>query len=186
MSIVIVDNESKYTAALLKLLYHEKPRVIHYQDLDYKKLSKGDIVILTGGHGDPILWHKKQYLNETQLIKKHKGPIIGICLGFEIIAHVYGSHLHLYNERRKGEVPLTLTGKGRLPLPQSVTVYESHNWSVRTLKRPLQALAYSKDGVEVFKHVRKPIYGIQFHPEESSSSGASVLSAILEACKNRR
>ena len=184
MSFVIVDNGSKYTQALQKLLFHEKPLVIHYKNLDYKKLSRGDIVILTGGHGDPILWHKKEYTPEIDLIKKHKGPIIGICLGFELIAHVYKSHLHLRNDRRKGEITLIGTSKSPIIIPTKVSVYENHNWSVLKLKRPLVPLAYSKDGVEIMKHARKPIYGIQFHPEESSSAGASVFSEIISKVTN--
>ncbi len=184
MSVIIVDNESKYTTALLKLLHHENPKVINYKDLNYKVLTKNDVVILTGGHGDPILWHKKQYQQEIDLIKKHKGPIIGICLGFEVIAHTYGSHLHLLNKRRKGEVLLTATQTSVFPIPSSVEVYENHNWTVQKLKRPLVALATSKDGIEIFKHSRKPIYGLQFHPEESSTDGMNLFGKILEQAKN--
>lgn len=183
MSFVIVDNESKYTTALLKLLYPEHPRVINYKDLDYRKLSKGDVIILTGGHRDPILWHKKQYAKESELIKKHKGPIIGICLGFELIAHVYGSHLHLLNARRKGEVNLIPSGLGPIEIPKSVHVYENHNWSVSNVRRPLKTLASSIDGVELFMHSRKPIYGLQFHPEESSSDSMAIFKEILEHIK---
>lgn len=180
MSIIIIDNGSKYTKSLLKVLKHEKPQIINYKDLDYKKLTKGDIVILTGGHGDPILWHDKQYSKEIELVKKHKGPIIGICLGFELIAHIYGSHLHILNERRKGEVQLTPSNKSPIAIPEFVEVYENHNWSVQKLKRPLRALAFSEDGIEIFKHARKPIYGLQFHPEESSPSGLAIFNAIIE------
>jgi len=180
MSVIIVDNGSKYTEALLGMLAGNDLVVIDYSELDYKKLVKGDTVILTGGHVDPILWHKKQYAREVALIKHHKGPIIGICLGFELIAHVYGSHLHLLNERRKGKVPLTPTGYGSLAVPASVEVYENHNWSVPHIKHPLRALAYSKDGVEIFKHSRKPIYGLQFHPEESSLKGQKIFTSILQ------
>jgi anthranilate/para-aminobenzoate synthase component II len=183
MATILVDNESKYTSALQKALHTERPIVINYNDLDYKKLSKGDIVILTGGLKDPILWHKKQYYKETQLVKRHKGPIIGICLGFELIAHIYGSHLHLLNTRRKGEIGLSSTKFGKLSVPDSVLVYESHNWSVPKLKRPLKAVAYSDDGIEIFKHSRKPIYGMQFHPEESSSGGMIIFNEILESLK---
>jgi GMP synthase (glutamine-hydrolysing) len=180
MSVVIVDNESRYTSALIKMLHEYHPISISYKDVDYKKLNKGDTVILTGGHKDPILWHKKLYLKETELIKKHKGPIIGICLGFELIAHVFGSHLHFLNERRRGEVTLIPTGVSKLQIPESVEVYENHNWSVIKLRRPLRPIAYSKDGVEFFKHSRKPIYGIQFHPEESSIAGMEIFNMIFE------
>lgn len=184
MPFVIVDNESKYTTALLKFLYHEHPRLVNYRDLDYRKLSKDDIVILTGGHVDPILWHKKQYAKETELIKRHKGPIIGICLGFELIAHVYGSHLHLLNARRKGEVNLMAAGVGPIHIPKAVHVYENHNWSVRSVKRPLRIVASSKDGVEIFRHSRKPIYGLQFHPEESSLGSVAIFNEIIEHIKS--
>ena len=183
MQTVIIDNGSSYTGALVKLLHHESPRIINYQDLDYRKLTKGDIVILTGGHRYPILWHAKQYSKEIELVKKHKGPIIGICLGFELIAHIYGSHLHLLNNKRKGEIKLTTVKSSQFEIPASIKVYENHNWSVAKVKRPLKALAYSKDGIEIFKHTRKPTYGLQFHPEESSSSGMGILSAILERVK---
>lgn len=180
MAITIVDNESKYTASLLKLLAHEKPRVVHYSELDYKKIAKGDTVILTGGHGDPVLWHKKQYAREAALIKHHKGPVIGICLGHELIAHIYGSHLHFLDGRRKGEVYLRAARKSSVYIPKMVRVYENHNWSVRTLKRPLKALVFSTDGVEILKHSRKPIYGLQFHPEESSAAAKQLFFDILE------
>lgn len=164
----------------LKILHHDNPTVISYEELDYRNLSKGDIVILTGGHGDPILWHKKQYAKESELVKRHKGSIIGICLGFELIAHIYGSHLHLLNTRRKGEVQLAPTVKSNLNIPTSIRVYENHNWSVLALKRPLKLLAHSVDGIEVLKHSRKPIYGLQFHPEESSLGGMEIFSSILK------
>jgi anthranilate/para-aminobenzoate synthase component II len=180
MSIIIVDNESTYTNALLKLLSHQNPTLINYKDLNYRNLSTGDIVILTGGHGVPILWHKKHYTNEVELIKKHKGPIIGICLGFELIAHTYGSHLRRLGERRKGEITITPSKKSLLVIPSSVMVHESHNWSVPKVKRPLRALAYSDDGVEIFKHSRKPIYGVQFHPEASSTAGKRLFTDILD------
>lgn len=179
MSVIVVDNGSKYIAPLLELLGHENLNVIPYDELDYKKLAKGDLVILTGGHTEPILWHKKRYAKETALVKRHRGPIVGICLGFELIAHIYGSHLHLLNNRRKGEVRLTPSKFSSIDIPASIYVYENHNWSVPKLKRPLKAIAYSDDGIEIFKHSRKPIYGLQFHPEKSSHEAKQVFTAII-------
>ena len=183
MSIIIVDNGSSYTKNLAQFLQVESPTIISYEDLDPHNIPKGTTVLLTGGHQYPVLWHKKQYGKEAALIKKHKGPVIGICLGFELIAHTYGSHLHLLNERRKGEVTLIPTGLGPLTIPASVAVYENHNWSVQKLKRPLRALARSEYGIEILKHSRKPIYGMQFHPEMSSKNGAALLTAILDQVK---
>lgn len=180
MPIVIVDNESSYTKELVNLFGSHTVRIINYRELSSDAIQSGDTVILTGGHNEPILWHETTFAAEIEIVKQHKGPVIGICLGFELIAHVYGTHLHLLNRRRKGELFLTATGKGAIPIPTRVSVFENHNWSVRTLKRPLIALATSEDGVEILKHRTKPIYGMQFHPEKSSPEGLALLKTILE------
>lgn len=179
MSVIVVDNESKYASALLELLRDKSPTVIGYKDLDYRNFSKNDTVILTGGHGYPILWHDKEYAKEAELIKKHKGPVIGICLGFELIAHIYSSHLHRLNKRRKGEIEVFASCKSPFAIPSKIKVYENHNWSVEKVKRPLVPIAYSKDGIEIFKHSRKRIYGLQFHPEKSSSETMALFKEIL-------
>ncbi len=186
MSLIIVDNESSYSQQLIALFKDESPRVIHYKELAGARIAKNDTVILTGGHGDPILWHKKTYAEESKLVKKHRGPIIGICLGFELIAHVYGSHLHLLNERRKGEVELRPTKRATVHIPEQVTVFENHNWSVQTIKHPLVAVAASDYGIEIIRHARKPIYGMQFHPEMSSPDAVALFKEILREVRRRR
>ena len=181
MAVVIVDNGSKYTPKLIEMLADRSPRVVAYTDIDNGTIQRNDTIILTGGHAEPILWHKKQYARETRLVNRHKGTIVGICFGFEVIAHVYGSHLHLRHNRIKGDLSLKMTGRGRIAIPNSITVYENHNWTLPKVRRPLIATAYSEYGVEAFQHSRKPIYGMQFHPEMSGSEGRALLNDILDA-----
>lgn len=180
MNIVIIDNESKHTRSILKLLKPNDALVINYKELDNVIIPKDNIVILSGGHSVPILWHQEQYKQEIDLIKNHDGPIIGICLGFEILAHYYGSHLHILDNKRNGEISLSSTGNHSFDIPKSVKVYESHNWSVLKLKKPLIPLAYSDDGIEIFRHENQPIYGMQFHPEESSYEAQEIFNQILQ------
>jgi GMP synthase-like glutamine amidotransferase len=181
MAIIIIDNGSKHIRALIHVF--PSAQVLSYKTLPRAHIQKNDLIILSGGHTIPILWHKKEYANEAKLIKKHKGPIIGICLGFELIAHVYGSHLHFLNNRRAGMVQIRSEGKNSIvPSDVKIEVFEAHNWSVPRVKSPLVALAVSDDGVEVLKHKRKPIYAVQFHPEKSPKEASrAIFDAILEA-----
>jgi GMP synthase-like glutamine amidotransferase len=182
MNIFLVDNGSSFTPYLKELLSEFGIVSVHaYDELASEALESQDLLVLTGGHGLPVLWHEKEYHNEAKLIKNHKGPIIGICLGFELIAHLYGAHLHFLDERHKGEVKIQLTPEGEhLSDSKELTVFESHHWSVRELEKPLVSLATSKDGVEIFKHKDKPIYGLQFHPDAGrQDDGASILLRVI-------
>jgi len=157
-----------------------KPIRISYGELNSTAIGDTDLIVLSGGHQFTVLWHNKEYEDEIRLIQEHNGPIIGICLGFELIAHVFGSHLHSLGTKRKGEISITpVQPNAIVPAKTSLRVYENHTWSVQKLKSPLEALAVSEDGIEVMKHAARPIYGLQFHPEKSSESGRAILANIV-------
>lgn len=179
MHVVIIDNGSTYISDVEDLFSEYDTDIISYNQLGNHKISDETLLVLSGGHNFPVLWHENEYKTELNYIKNHKGPIIGICLGFQLIAHAYGSHLHLLARRRHGKLSLTAIGDSRLLGDSThVTVYESHHWSVQNVHDPLIALAKSVDGIEILKHKEKPIYGVQFHPEKDHS-GHEIIQNIL-------
>ncbi len=185
MRTFVIDNGSKYVDELLESLSNLKPTLVGYDDFDHNGLNDDDLIVLSGGHGYPVLWHDKEYKKEIDIIKNHKGPIIGICLGFELISHVFGSHLHRLKARQKGNVTIKPTIVNDIVTDeQSFSVYENHNWSVEKLEKPLIALANSHEGVEVMQHISRPIYGMQFHPEGKVGNGNLVLKNILNKLKS--
>lgn len=187
MKTYVIDNGSKYINELLQSLIEQEPILVNYDNIGQNEISENDLVILSGGHGYLILWHDNEYRNEISIIENHSGPIIGICLGFELISHVFGSHLHQLKERRKGIVIIKPTIENSIVEDeQSYSVYENHNWSVEKLNMPLVALARSLDGVEVLKHATRPIYGMQFHPEGKDGNGNIILKSILNELKNSK
>ena len=183
MRVFIIDNGSKYIDSLATIFLSYETRIVRYDQIDNYIINDEDMIILSGGHGNPVLWHPKEYAQEIRLVESHKGPVIGICLGFQLIVHVFGSHFHLLSERRKGlyNIETTMEADGILDLRQ-YTVYENHNWSASKVIQPLISLAVSEDGVEIIKHDTRQIYAMQFHPEEDGvHDGKYILSSIINA-----
>ncbi|MBX4204608.1 MAG: gamma-glutamyl-gamma-aminobutyrate hydrolase family protein [Candidatus Doudnabacteria bacterium] len=172
MKTLLIDNGSKYTKKLQKLCAADK--TIDWQNLDIRQCANYDLIILSGGHLFPVVSHEKDFKDEIKLIKRLKKPIIGICLGSELIAHAYGASLVRMNRKKHGEIKIR--GKGGV-----FNVYESHRWAIKKLPANLVEIARSKDGVEIFRHKTKPIVGIQFHPEVlvSKTSGRNLFQNIL-------
>ena len=183
MRVVIIDNGSKYLPVLENIFADKQVSVYAYDKFNMTSLRSNDLVVLSGGHMSPVLWHNKVFAKEIELIRIHRGPIIGICLGFELITHVFGSHLHLMKQRRKGLVNVWPVKENELLADTTIVkVYENHNWAVQKVKQPLVSLVESEDGIEVLKHSTRPIYGLQFHPEaDLRVGGQRIFKKIIES-----
>ncbi len=182
MAVYIINNGSRLLKNLVHLLAPYNPKLVNRDDLALLKPTKDDLLVLSGGHEIPIQWHKKEYGAELRLIKNHKGPIIGICLGFELITRAFGSHLHQLDKREHRILKLYNTKASNIiPDKVKINVFEAHTWATLHVEKPLTALAFSKEGIEIIKHATKPIYGLQFHPEyEEGNNGKIIFDKILK------
>ena len=81
-------------------------------------------------------------------------------MGFELIAHAYGSRIETLSKGLKGfETFRTRTNS-------QITQFESHDYAVwKVSQKHFKILAESDSGIEMFKHNTKPVLGVQFHPE---------------------
>ena len=176
MNLLLIDNGTSFLQTLERSLTDCEISVIAYSSITNDHLEKADLIVLSGGHGYPVVHHENEYTKELQLIRGTFKPIIGICLGFELIVYAFGGELELMKMREKGELQISLTK----PIPlfgntTTITVFESHRWSVKQLPENLEILATSKDGIEIIKHKMLPIIGFQFHPEMNFTLSASQL-----------
>ncbi len=181
MTVYLINNGSGLINELITLLEPYEPIIIDRDKLSNFYPNDNDLLILSGGHEIPILWHNKEYADELNLVINHKGPIIGICLGFEIITHAYGGHLHKLSQRLHRVIDIfNVDNNNIVPEDTQISVFESHIWSVAEVSSPLIALAESDEGVEIIKHESKPIYGLQFHPEHViESNGYLIFEKII-------
>ncbi len=119
---------------------------------------------------------------------KDQVPILGICLGHQSIAQVFGGNvvrarnmMHGKTSRieRKGECPIF----SKMPEMFTATRYHSLIVEQKGLPEAIEPTAYSADDHEIMalQIKGKPIYGVQFHPESIMSEfGYEILDNFLK------
>ena len=180
--ILIIDNGTKNIQALKKLLREHNVQVLDIENLDIAK-SNAELVILSGGSKYSVVGTPQIFKKELDFIKTSTLPIIGICLGCELIAYAFGSILEKSIAKERGQVDIEITESNRIFDKGRARVYESHIWAIKKLGKILQGIAKSKDGWEIIKHKTKPIYGLQFHPEihTGNTAGEEYFKKLIDS-----
>ena len=112
-------------------------------------------------------------------------PTLGVCLGHQCIAAVYGGRVIRAPEPVHGKVSaIHHQGMGvlaGLPRPFDATRYHSLIVERETLPPTLEVTAESGDGlVMALRHREYPIEGVQFHPESIlTTAGKDLLRNFL-------
>jgi para-aminobenzoate synthetase len=189
MRLLVVDNGSSSHEPLMRRLQpHDIVTCTPETIPEGEALADG--IILSGGHRAPVAWDHGLYDRELDLVRRSTLPILGICLGCQILARAWGSPLRQLDVARAGVIPVHVTRDSAiLPRHSDVAgVFEHHHWVIETLMSPLVALASSADGLEAIAHEQRPQYGVQFHPERcpEASSGWEVIDRFLRECERIR
>jgi carbamoyl-phosphate synthase small subunit len=163
--IVVLDCGLKYN--ILRILNHLGCRItaVPCTMTAGEILSlKPDGILLSPGPGDPALL---DYIVLTikQLIGKK--PIMGICLGNQLIARAFGAKtFKLKFGHRGGNHPVRELATGRIHITA-----QNHGYAVdpETLRNGLEVthINLNDDTVEGLKHKEYPVFAIQYHSEAS-------------------
>ncbi|OGE72069.1 hypothetical protein A2617_02805 [Candidatus Daviesbacteria bacterium RIFOXYD1_FULL_41_10] len=183
MKILLIDNGTSYLEELKKLLISYEIDVRKWNKAGFENIEQYDLVILSGGHTCSIVNHEDIYNAEINFIKNCRKPLIGICLGCELIAYAFGARLKKLDCKERGPLLIKfLDEKSGTKEIDSVHVFENHRWAIQDLSDDLVGLAKSRDGFEIIKHKNLPIYGLQFHPEIDGErdDGKEVFMELLE------
>lgn len=107
-----------------------------------------------------------------ELVRRMSGriPILGVCLGHQIIGRVFGATVQRGQRPMHGKISLIHNSRQGLfrglPAFYRVTRYHSLVVSEENLPHELEVDARTGDGVIMgFHHKEFPIFGVQFHPE---------------------
>jgi len=178
MKVLLIDNNTQHLDSLSKALAgHDIETQKYRPTLDFHAEGK-DLVVLSGGGGEGLEIHdaykkgKLWYDSEMRFVRDCKLPVIGICMGFEVIARLFGSDIKQTPQLVEGfkNINTTVPGKKRLS-KDMLNQFESHNWCVPTVDgRQFEVLASSSTGIEMIKHKSRRLLATQFHPEKEGGS----------------
>ncbi len=187
--LLIIDNQSSFIKKFKRNFLAEQEFDFMFFDHNQPILlppgTKVSGVILSGGKGNPY-----EPLNLTAnfvALMNFNVPILGFCLGHEIIAVAYRGRIKRmakYQQKRetvfitKPEDPI-FAGLNK----SEIRLREKHQFHVSLLPPDFENLGYSEVCPnEIFRHKEKPIYGFQSHPEASGEDGLLLVTNFLEMC----
>ena len=167
MKILLIDNHSKHRDELIDLLGN-CATVETQEELFGSDTNAYDLVVLSGGSNTPsVLYSPEAYSKEMSLVLDTDTPVLGICLGSEIITKAFGGTLVDLGTVHRGDVSITIVDEGLKDRAAQSTmqVFEAHKVGVKDLPDGFVVCAYSDHGPEILRHRTRPVMGIQFHPE---------------------
>lgn len=184
MKILIVDNHSKNILEIADSINKFEIDIVDVLNLFETDISKYDCFILSGSSQYSVLNHLELYSSEINLIKTSNKPILGICLGFELICFAFNEKLIFNKKRTKGEFLVNKISEDKIfnNINFPISVYENHRWNILETQN-LKTLGKSKTNIEIVKHPRKIIYGFQFHPEKITDPQKQLIKNFLEMAK---
>jgi len=112
-------------------------------------------------------------------------PVLGVCLGHQVIGAAYGAAIVRARQPMHGKVSrIHHDGSGifaGLPTPFDATRYHSLSVSSASLPPVLRVTATADDGeIMALEHREHPVVGVQFHPESAlTEHGYQLLDRFL-------
>jgi anthranilate/para-aminobenzoate synthase component II len=172
MKILLINNHTDYLSNVEKALAgHDVEVQIYQPGLKFNDQGK-DLVVLSGGGGEGYELKDKRhgklwYEDEMDFVLKCDKPIVGICMGFEVISAAFGSKVEYVGRLVKGFKDAKTTPQGERRLSQfKLSQFEWHRYGVTQISsKHFEVLAHSATGIEMIKHHSRPIIASQFHPE---------------------
>ena len=186
--VFIVDNYDSFTYNLAQELGElgAEVEVARHDAFTLDELAEDapDGIVISPGPGTP-----SDAGLSSDVIRRFAGvvPLLGVCLGHQCIAEVYGGTIVRAPELVHGKTSLIHhDGRGvfqGLPQPFDATRYHSLVVAEESVPDALEVTARTANGLIMgVRHRDLPVEGVQFHPESIlTTAGMDLLRNYLEA-----
>ncbi|MDK3708909.1 aminodeoxychorismate/anthranilate synthase component II [Staphylococcus pseudintermedius] len=170
--IVMIDNKDSFTYNIVDYVEYERQQPVTVIDVEAVSIEKlkemqPTALIISPGPGAP-----EDYPILFEVVKafEHTTPILGVCLGFQLLVTYYGGKIihaprpvHGHTTRISHDQSPLFQG---LPEQFEVMRYHSLMADPMTIAKPLVVSAQNQQGIVMaVRHMSRPIDGVQYHPE---------------------
>ena len=191
MSVLVIDNYDSFTFNLVQRLGElgADVEVVRNDALSAEEIlaRKPERLVLSPGPCTP---------NEAgvclELIDRIRSlsrplPLLGVCLGHQSIGQAFGARVIRAREPVHGKAEEIVHDSTALfrGMPKTFKAGRYHSLVVeeKSLAKTVKVSARTKDGIVMaIRHVKLPIFGVQFHPESIlTPDGQTLLKNFLKA-----
>jgi anthranilate synthase/aminodeoxychorismate synthase-like glutamine amidotransferase len=188
--LLLIDNYDSFVHNLARYFQQlgQRTLVIRNDAIDIAAVSsmRPEALILSPGPGRPV-----QAGASLELVRRFRldFPILGICLGHQVIAEAFGATIVRAPAPMHGRDSIIEHNESGvfagLPSPLSVGRYHSLVVENSSLPAELEVTARTSDGVVMaIAHRNLPIVGLQFHPESIlTEHGYEILAGFLRLAR---
>ncbi len=181
MRTLLVDNHDSYTYNVFHLLAGvsgEEPIVVDNDAVSWRALSRWDFdaIVLSPGPGSPERWHDFCVCND--ILRYSEIPVLGICLGHQGLGHLLDGKVSSAPEAMHGRLSRIHHCDDGLfaGIPQDFPVVRYHSLAITDMGPDGNVTAWADDGVVMgIEHRRRPMWGVQFHPESVATEHGARL-----------
>ena len=185
--IILIDNYDSFTFNLYHYISSLKVNVdvIRNDQITSNQILKRryNKIVISPGPGNP-----NQSGNCLKIVESlyKKIPILGVCLGHQIIGQVFGSKIIQAKRLMHGKTSKIISKKvgilKNLPKSFEATRYHSLIIDKKSLSKHLEITAESEDGlIMAVQHKNYDVHGVQFHPESIKTKlGIKILKNFIK------
>jgi len=179
--IVVIDNYDSFTYNLVHLLQELGQEYVVWRNDKFKleDIDAFDKILLSPGPGIPE--EAGLLLDVIRTYAPHKS-ILGICLGQQAIAEVFGGTLFNMEKPLHGVATnITVVDESEKlfrDFPKDSKIGRYHSWAVNkdTLPASLKVTAIDENGIIMaLTHTEYDVRGMQFHPESVLTTNGKKL-----------
>ncbi len=193
MRTLLVDNHDSYTYNVFHLLAGasgEEPIVVDNDAVSWRALERWDFdaIVLSPGPGTPRRWHDFGVCDD--ILRFSEIPVLGICLGHQGLGKMLDGDVRSAPEAMHGRLShIYHEGSGLFEgIPQGFPVVRYHSLAITGMGPDGNVCAWADDGVVMgIEHRRRPLWGVQFHPESvATAHGPTLVRNFYELAERRR
>jgi len=182
--ILVLDFGSQFNQLITRRIreFNVYSEMVSYKTTAEDIKARGNVkgIILSGG--PKSVTDEDAYMIDEEIYNLGI-PILGICYGMQLTAHLHGGKIERAEKREYGKAEINISNNGGIfnDTPTDQTVWMSHSYHVTSLPKGFVVDASSPScDIAAASNPDQNIYLLQYHPEvHHSEYGIQVLSNFV-------